>query len=158
MLYSKLGSTGLIVSRLALGTMTFSAGSGNAALARTREADAANLVGRAIDAGINFIDTADVYAAGESEEILGRAIAGRRDDVVIATKAGWRTGTPLNRSGLSAIHLHWSVEQSLRRLGTDYVDVYIAHRDDAHTPIEETLQALDAIVRAGKARYLGVSN
>jgi aryl-alcohol dehydrogenase-like predicted oxidoreductase len=158
LLYSKLGSTGLIVSRLALGTMTFSAGNGNAALARTREADAANLVHHAIDAGINFIDTADVYAAGESEEILGRAIAGRRDEVVIATKAGWRTGTHLNRSGLSARHLHWSIDQSLRRLGTDYVDVYIAHRDDAHTPIEETLQALDAIVRAGKARYLGVSN
>lgn len=158
MLYSKLGSTGLIVSRLALGTMTFSAGSGNAALARTREAEAVNLVNHAIDAGINFIDTADVYAAGECEEILGRAIAGRRDDVIIATKAGWRTGTQLNRSGLSARHLHWSIDQSLGRLGTDYVDVYIAHRDDTHTPIEETLQALDTIVRAGKARYLGVSN
>lgn len=158
MLYSKLGSTGLIVSRLALGTMTFGGGSGNTSIAKTREADATALVNHAIDAGINFIDTADIYAAGESEEILGRAIAGRRDEVVIATKAGWRAGTPLNRSGLSASHLHWSIDQSLRRLGTGYVDVYIAHRDDAHTPIEETLQALDAIVRAGKARYLGVSN
>lgn len=158
MLYSNLGSTGLIVSRLALGTMTFSAGSGNSAVARTREASASDLVARAIDAGINFIDTADVYAGGESEQILGRAIAGRRDDIVIATKAGWRTGQALNRSGLSARHLLWSVDQSLKRLATDYIDVYIAHRDDAHTPLEETLQALDAIVRAGKVRYLGVSN
>ncbi|VVT04694.1 Uncharacterized oxidoreductase YajO [Sphingomonas sp. EC-HK361] len=158
MLYSKLGTTGLIVSRLALGTMTFGAGSGNAAIARTREADAAAIVDRALDAGINFIDTADVYAGGESEEIVGRILGKRRDEVVLATKAGWRTGAPLNRSGLSAAHLHWSIDQSLKRLGTTHVDVYIAHRDDAHTPLEETLQALDAIVRAGKARYLGVSN
>ncbi len=158
MLYSRLGSSGLIVSRLSLGTMTFGAGSGNAAIARTREVDADALVGRALEAGINFIDTADIYSGGESEEILGRVLGGRRDEVVIATKAGWRTGQPLNRSGLSAAHLHWSIDQSLRRLGTDRVDLYIAHRDDANTPLEETLQALDAIVRAGKARYLGASN
>lgn len=158
MLYSKLGSTGLVVSRLALGTMTFGAGGGNQAIARTRESDANELVARAFDAGINFIDTADIYSGGESEEMLGRAIAGRRDEVVIATKAGWRTGESLNRSGLSASHLHWSIDQSLRRLATDYVDIYIAHRDDAHTPMLETLKALDDIVRAGKARYLGVSN
>lgn len=158
MLYSRLGTSGLIVSRLCLGTMTFGAGSGNASIARTREADADALVGRALDAGINFFDTADVYAGGESEEILGRVLAKRRDDVVIATKAGWRTGAPLTRSGLSAPHLHWSIDQSLKRLGTDHVDIYIAHRDDAHTPLEETLIAMDAIVRAGKARYLGVSN
>jgi len=158
MLYSRLGNTGLIVSRLCLGTMTFGAGSGNQAIARTRQADAEAIVGRALDAGVNFFDTADVYAAGESEQILGRAIGGKRDQVVLATKAGWRVGEPLNRSGLSAAHLHWSIDHSLRRLGTDWVDVYIAHRDDAHTPLEETLAALDSIVRAGKARYLGVSN
>lgn len=158
MLYSNLGRTGLIVSRMCLGTMSFGDGSGNPSVARTRGADADAIVGRALDAGINFFDTADVYAAGESETMLGRALGGRRDAVVIATKAGWRTGEPLNRSGLSAAHLHWSIDQSLRRLGTDHVDVYIAHREDAHTPIEETLAALDAIVRAGKARYLGVSN
>jgi aryl-alcohol dehydrogenase-like predicted oxidoreductase len=90
--------------------------------------------------------------------MLGRVLAKRRDDVVLATKAGWRTGEPLTRSGLSAQHLHWSIDQSLKRLGTDHVDIYIAHRDDAHTPLEETLIALDAIVRSGKARYLGVSN
>jgi aryl-alcohol dehydrogenase-like predicted oxidoreductase len=158
MLYSKLGNTGLIVSRLALGTMSFGMGKGNAAIARTRQNEAEALVGRAIDAGVNFFDTADVYAGGESEEMLGRAIGSRRDEVVIATKAGWRTGEPLNRSGLSAAHLLWSIEQSLKRLGTNHVDVYIAHRDDAHTPLEETLQALDTIVKHGKARYLGVSN
>lgn len=158
MLYAKLGRTGLIVSRLCLGTMSFGAGSGNPAIARTRYDEAEGIVRQAMDAGVNFFDTADVYAGGESEEMLGRALGTRRDEVVIATKAGWRTGAPLGRSGLSAGHLHWSIDRSLKRLGTDYVDVYIAHRDDAHTPLEETLAAMDAIVRAGKARYLGVSN
>ena len=158
MLYSRLGDTGLIVSRLSLGTMTFTQGAGNAAIAKTSAGDAAAMVDRAIDAGINFFDTADVYAGGESETLLGQALGNRRDEVVIATKAGWRTGAPLNRSGLSAAHLHWSIDASLKRLGMDHVDVYVAHRDDANTPLEETLMALDAIVRAGKARYLGVSN
>ena len=156
--YSRLGSTGLIVSRLSLGTMTFTQGKGNQAIAKTGQADADAMVGRAIDSGINFFDTADVYAGGESETMLGKAIGARRDEVVVATKAGWRTGAPLNRNGLSAAHLHWSIDQSLKRLGMDHVDVYIAHRNDANTPLEETLVALDAIVRSGKARYLGVSN
>lgn len=158
MLYSRLGNTGLIVSRLSLGTMTFTDGGGSAAIAKTGAADAQAMVDRAIDAGINFFDTADVYAGGESETLLGQGLGKRRNEVVVATKAGWRSGAPLNRSGLSAAHLHWSIDQSLKRLGTDHVDVYIAHRDDASTPLEETLSALDAIVRAGKARYLGVSN
>lgn len=158
MLFSRLGNTGLIVSRLSFGTMTFTQGGGSAAIAKTNAADARLMIDSAIDAGINFFDTADVYAGGESEIVLGQLLGKRRDDVVIATKAGWRTGTPLNRNGLSAYHLHWSIDQSLKRLGTDHVDVYIAHRDDANTPLEETLAALDAIVRSGKARYLGVSN
>lgn len=158
MLYSKLGRTGLIVSRLSLGTMTFTSGQGNQSIAKAGQADADAMVGRAIDGGINFFDTADVYAGGESEQILARAIRSRRDEVVVATKAGWRTGAPLNRSGLSATHLHWSITQSLRNLGMDHVDVYIAHRNDDNTPLEETLTALDTIVRHGKARYLGVSN
>lgn len=158
MLYSRLGDSGLIVSRLSLGTMTFTRGAGIAAIAKTDLKDAAALIDRAIEGGINFIDTADVYSDFQSEEMLGKIVAGRRDELVLATKAGWRTGQPLNRSGLSAAHLHWSIDHSLKRLGTDYVDVYIAHRDDQNTPLEETLQALDAIVRAGKARYLGVSN
>lgn len=158
MLYSRLGNTGLIVSRLSLGTMTFTSGGGSAAVAKTNAADAQAMVDRAIAAGINFFDTADVYAGGESETLLGQLLVKKRNDVVIATKAGWRSGVPLNQSGLSAAHLHRSIDASLTRLGTDHVDVYIAHRDDANTPLEETLAALDAIVRAGKARYLGVSN
>lgn len=158
MLYHRLGNTGLIVSRLSLGTMTFTNGKGSGAVAKTDLATARSLVDRAIDAGINSFDTADVYAGGESETMLGELLGTRRHDVVIATKAGWRSGTPLNRSGLSAAHLHWSIDASLKRLGTDHVDLFIAHRDDTNTPLEETLAALDAIVRAGKARYLGVSN
>ncbi|MFM9977033.1 MAG: aldo/keto reductase [Sphingomonadaceae bacterium] len=157
MLYSTLGRTGLIVSRLSLGTMTF-ADANASAVAKTSFADADAMVGRAIDAGINFFDTADVYAAGESETMFGKLIGDRRKDVVIATKAGWRMGAPLNNAGLSARHLFASIDASLTRLGTDHVDVYIAHRNDETTPLEETLAALDAIVRAGKARYLGVSN
>ncbi|MEO5640524.1 MAG: aldo/keto reductase [Sphingomicrobium sp.] len=158
MLYSKLGNTGLIVSRLSLGTMTFNNGAGLAAIGRTERAEADTIVGRAIEAGVNFLDTADIYSSGESETILGQVIKGRRDELVIATKAGWRSGEALGRSGLSAGHLHWSIDQSLQRLGTDHVDLYIAHRSDVNTPLEETLVVLDAIVRSGKARYLGVSN
>ena len=158
MLYSKLGNTGLVVSRLSLGTMTFSAGAGSPAIARTRYDDADAIVGRAIDAGVNFLDTADIYSSGESETMLGRIVKDRRDELIIATKAGWRTGKALGQTGLSANHLHWSIDRSLTRLGTDHVDVYIAHRSDMNTPLEETLVALDAIVRSGKARYLGASN
>ena len=157
MLYSKLGRTGLIVSRLSLGTMTF-ADRNTSAIAKTDAAGADRLIGQALDAGINFLDTADVYSGGESETMLGEALGDRRKDVVLATKVGWRSGKPLNDSGLSAQHIHRSIDESLRRLGADHVDVYIAHRDDANTPLEETLAALDAVVRAGKARYLGFSN
>jgi aryl-alcohol dehydrogenase-like predicted oxidoreductase len=116
------------------------------------------LVGRSLDAGINFFDTADAYAGGESETLLGRALKSRRESVVIATKVGFRSGPTLTQSGLSRRHILWSVEQSLRRLGTDWIDVYIAHREDAFTPLEETLAALDATVKSGKVRYLGFSN
>lgn len=159
MQYATLGNTGLIVSRLAFGAMTFTAG--NTDLASVFKVDAGladTLVGRALDAGINFFDTADAYAGGESETLLGAALRSRRDRVVIATKVGFRTGDPLTQTGLSRRHILWSVDQSLRRLGTDWIDVYIAHREDPHTPMEETLEALDAVVRAGKVRYLGVSN
>lgn len=158
MLYSRLGTSGLIVSRLSLGTMTFGTGGGNKAIAKTDPTAAGRILDRAIDAGVNFIDTADVYSEGQSEEMLGQLIRGKRKELIVATKAGWRSGKPLHRSGLSAAHLHASIDESLARLGTDYTDVYIAHRNDDQTPLEETLQALDAIVRSGKARYLGVSN
>ncbi len=159
MLYSKLGRTGLIVSRLSFGAMTFTQGGKTKNATFRAEADvAAALVGRALDAGINFFDTADVYAAGDSEILLGKALASHRQDVVIATKAGLRSGPALTRRGLHRQHLLGSIDGSLKRLGTDYVDVYIAHLDDPWTPLEETLQALDDIVRSGKARYLGFSN
>lgn len=159
MQYTVLGNTGLIVSRLAFGAMTFTAGNKGLAAIYKTESEAANaMVGRALDAGINFFDTADAYAGGESETILGRALKGQRTEVVIATKVGNRTGPGLIQTGLSRRHILWSIDQSLRRLETDFVDVYIAHREDPYTPLEETLAALDEVVRAGKVRYLGFSN
>ena len=159
MRYATLGNTGLIVSRLAFGAMTFTQGNQAVGAIYKVGADLADqLVGRCIDAGINFFDTADGYASGESEELLGKVLSGRRKDVVIATKAGFRSGAPVTQSGLSRRHILWSVEQSLKRLGTDWLDVYIVHREDPFTPLEETLQALDDVVRSGKVRYLGFSN
>jgi aryl-alcohol dehydrogenase-like predicted oxidoreductase len=159
MQYTLLGNTGLTVSRLAFGAMTFAAGNKAIGAVYKVGADlAGELVGRALDAGINFFDTADAYAGGESEALLGAALKPHRDQIVIATKVGFRTGPALPRAGLSRRHILWSVDQSLKRLGTDWIDVYIAHREDPHTPLEETLAALDAVVRAGKVRYLGFSN
>jgi len=159
MQYATLGNTGLVVSRLAFGAMTFT--SGNKALGAVYKTDASTgdaLVGRALDAGVNFFDTADGYAGGQSEEILGAALKSRRSQIVLATKVGFRSGEPLIRSGLTRRHILWSVDQSLKRLQSDWIDVYIAHRDDRRTPLEETLSALDSVVRAGKVRYLGFSN
>lgn len=157
--FSTLGKTGLIVSRMAFGAMTFTAGNSDIDAVYKVGAELADeLVGRSLEAGINFFDTADGYAGGESEVLLGRALSARRDEVVIATKVGFRTGEPLTQAGLSRRHIQWSIDQSLRRLGTDWVDVYIAHREDPFTPLEETLAALDDVVRSGKARYLGFSN
>ncbi len=159
MQYTLLGNTGLTVSRLAFGAMTFTAGNKDLGAIYKVGADlATELVGRALESGINFFDTADGYANGESEVMLGAALKPHRDQVVIATKVGFRTGPALTRAGLSRRHILWSVDQSLERLGTDWIDVYIAHREDPYTPLEETLAALDAVVRAGKVRYLGFSN
>jgi aryl-alcohol dehydrogenase-like predicted oxidoreductase len=159
MQYSMLGNTGLLVSRLCFGAMTFhEASTVMATVAKVRGKDADTLVGRSLDAGVNFFDTADIYSAGESETMLGAALKSRRNEVVIATKCGMRSGPGLTQSGLTRRHILWSVEQSLRRLGTDWIDVYIAHRQDPLTPLAETLQAFDDIVRAGKVRYLGFSN
>jgi aryl-alcohol dehydrogenase-like predicted oxidoreductase len=159
MQYARLGDTGLIVSRLAFGAMTFTSGNRSIASIYKVGADLADeLVGLALDAGVNFFDTADVYAGGESETLLGAALRSRRNEVVIATKVGFRSDQALIRSGLSRRHILWSVDQSLKRLGTDWIDLYIAHRDDSFTPLEETLQAFDSVVRAGKVRYLGFSN
>ncbi|HEU5079131.1 MAG TPA: aldo/keto reductase [Opitutaceae bacterium] len=159
MQYTTLGNTGLVVSRFAFGAMTFTAGNKSIGSVFKVEKNLADeLVGHALDAGINFFDTADGYAGGESESLLGQALRSRRNDVVIATKVGFRTGPALTQAGLSRRHILWSVDQSLKRLGTDWIDVYIAHREDPFTPLEETLSALDAVVRAGKVRYLGFSN
>ncbi|MBV8210079.1 MAG: aldo/keto reductase [Burkholderiaceae bacterium] len=159
MQYATLGSTGLAVSRMAFGAMTFTEGNKDiGAVYKVGAQLADELVGKCLDAGINFYDTSDAYAGGESETLLGRALKSRRNDVVLATKVGFRTGPALTQAGLSRRHILWSVDQSLRRLGTDWIDVYIVHKEDPYTPLEETLQALDLVVRAGKVRYLGFSN
>lgn len=159
MQYTTLGNTGLVVSRMAFGAMTFTAGNKDmSAVYKVGAQLADELVGRSLEAGINFFDTADVYAGGESETLLGQALKSRRNEVVIATKVGIRMGPPLTQAGLSRRHIFASVDQSLKRLQTDWIDVYIVHREDPYTPIEETLAALDAVVRSGKVRYLGFSN
>lgn len=159
MQYTRLGQTGLVVSKLSLGAMTF--GEPNplfAEVAKVRQPQADALVARAMDAGVNFFNTADMYSFGESEQMLGHALGGRRHQAVIATKAGVRMSANLLDQGLSRRHLLASVEGSLKRLGTDYLDVFLVHRVDPVTPLQETLEALDQLVRAGKVRYLGFSN
>lgn len=159
MQYTRLGNTGLLVSKCALGCMTF--GSGEGAFSSVYKVDqtvANELVTRALDEGNNFFDTADAYANGQSEVVLGQALGKRRQDVVIATKVGNRMSGALIDQGLSRQHLIASVQASLRRLNTDYIDVYLVHRLDPYTPVEETLEALDAVVRAGMVRYIGFSN
>ena len=159
MQYATLGDTGLIVSRLAFGAATFTQGNKDmGTFAKVGEALADELVGMALDQGVNFFDTADSYASGESEILLGRALRARRNEIVLATKVGFRTGGPLVQNGLSRRHILWSVEQSLSRLGTDWIDLYIVHREDPLTSLEVTLGALDEVVRAGKVRYVGFSN
>jgi len=156
--YRQLGGSGLRVSTLTLGTMTFG-GKGWAKTVGTTEVEGAKRqIAMALDAGVNLIDTADVYSEGRSEEILGAAVSGRRDDVLIATKARMPMGEGPNDAGLSRHHIIRSAEASLRRLGTDWIDLYQAHEWDGQTPLEETLAAFDALVRSGKVRYVGCSN
>ena len=156
--YRQLGYTGLRVSALALGTMTFG-GRGKFALVGETEIDEARrIVERALDAGVNFIDTADVYSDGRSEEIVGEVLKGRRDEIVLATKARFAMGSGQNDAGLSRRYLLRACEASLRRLGTDYIDLYQVHERDGLTPMEETLDALDTLVHQGKVRYIGCSN
>jgi aryl-alcohol dehydrogenase-like predicted oxidoreductase len=150
MKYVDLGTTGLHVSELCLGTMTF----GKEA---DREASTA-IYRRCREAGINFIDCANVYASGESERILGELTAGERGELILTSKVGGVMGQGPNREGLSRRHILQECEASLRRLGTEWVDVYFAHRFDARVPVEESLRAFDTLVQQGKVRYLGVSN
>jgi aryl-alcohol dehydrogenase-like predicted oxidoreductase len=157
--YIRLGSTGLKVSRICLGTMTY--GSRQWRDWVLEEEASRPFIKRALELGINFFDTADMYSVGASEEVLGRALkdfGGGRDRVVIGTKAFNPMGDDPNQRGLSRKHLHHAIDNSLRRLGTDYVDLYQIHRFDYETPVEETLDALDSIVRAGKALYIGASS
>jgi len=157
-----LGRTGLFVSELCLGTMTFGGGGGIwGKIGNLQQADAERLIGQALDAGINFIDTADVYAGGLSEQITGQALKNLqvpRESVVIATKVFGETGAGPNARGASRNHILDGVKASLKRLQLDHIDLYQIHAFDPATPIEETVRALDYLVRQGLVRYLGVSN
>src|ERR1700761_5702430 len=157
--YRQLGGSGFKVPVLTLGTGTFG-GKGDlfAAWGNTGVPEATKLVDICLEAGLTMFDSADVYSGGHAEEILGKAIAGRRDKVLISTKATFRLGDGPNDVGSSRFHLIKAVEGSLKRLRTDYIDLFQLHGFDATTPVEETLSTLDQLVRAGKIRYLGCSN
>lgn len=159
MKYNFLGNSGLLVSELSFGTATF--GGGNEffkAWGATDVAEAKSLLDLCIDKGVNLIDSSDAYSAGQAEQILGDAIAGNRDKLLISTKATFRVGDNVNSIGSSRHHLIEACEASLRRLKTDHIDIWQMHSFDAKTPIEETLRALDDLVTSGKVRYIGCSN
>ena len=159
MQYARLGHSGLIVSRLAFGVMTFGHEEGRmGAVWKTGQQEANILVHRSLDAGINFFDTADSYAGGQSEVMLGKALGTRRKDVIVSTKIGFRTGSPITQAGSSMRHILNSAEDCLKRLGTDYLDLLSIHRFDAYTPFEESAWALDNLVSRGLVRYVGFSN
>lgn len=148
--FRTLGRSPLKVSRIALGTMTFGA--------QTNEATAFRMVNQSLEAGVNFFDTANVYNQGQSEEILGKTLRGRREKVILATKVGMKTGEATDGSGLSGAAIRKAIDASLKRLRTDYVDIYYLHQPDYNIPVEETLAEMDKLVRSGKIRYPAVSN
>lgn len=158
--YRQLGRSGLKVPVLSFGTATF--GSSNSKFfgrwGNTDVAEATRMIDLCLESGVNFFDTADVYSSGGSEEVLGEALKGRRDQVLISTKASFSMGSGPNDKGSSRHHLIRACEASLKRLGTDYIDLYFMHGFDALTPVEETLSALDDLTRSGKIRYIGCSN
>ncbi|AEV97477.1 aldo/keto reductase [Niastella koreensis GR20-10] len=156
--YTTLGNTGLIVSKLAFGAMTFGDDASIKAIYKVDQQLAQEMINRSLEAGINFFDTADGYANGQSEIMLGKLLAPHRQNVIITTKAGFRTGSPVTQAGLSKKHILFSCEQSLKRLNTDYIDLYLLHKEDPFTPLEETLAALNSLVESGKVRYVGYSN
>jgi aryl-alcohol dehydrogenase-like predicted oxidoreductase len=159
MLYTQLGNTGTFVSRICFGTMTFGgAGTIYQAIGGLTQENADALIGQTLDGGVNFFDTANVYAIGESETMLGKALGEKRKDVVVATKVFGRMAPGANDVGLSRVHILRAVEDSLKRLGTDYIDLHQIHGFDPLTPMEETLSALTDLVRQGKIRYIGCSN
>jgi aryl-alcohol dehydrogenase-like predicted oxidoreductase len=153
-----LGNTGVRVSEICLGAMTFGGKGYWKNIGQVEQKEAEDLVNTAIEGGINFFDTADVYSEGRSEEILGKALGDKRKDIILATKVRGRTGTGPNDIGLSRKHIIDSCNASLKRLGTDYIDLYQVHSFDPRTPLDETLRTLDDLVRNGKVRYIGVSN
>jgi 1-deoxyxylulose-5-phosphate synthase len=150
MQYKRLGKTGLRISPISLGTNNFGA--------QVSAEESVRIVKRAIDLGINIIDTANIYTQGKSEELIGRAVGGGRNDLVIATKVGLEAGNLPNDVGLSRKHILRQVEESLKRLQTDYIDLYYLHRFDENTPLEETLRTMDVLVKVGKVRYVACSN
>ncbi|WP_141434408.1 aldo/keto reductase [Bacillus sp. 03113] len=158
MKYNLLGNTGVLISEIALGTMTFGGGNTWGIFGSLDEKEAGRLVDQALDAGVNLFDTANVYADGRSEEILGKVLKSKRHQAIIATKVRGRTGPGPNEIGLSRLHIIGQVEASLKRLGTDYIDLYQIHNPDQITDWEETMRALDDLVRSGKIRYIGSSN
>jgi aryl-alcohol dehydrogenase-like predicted oxidoreductase len=158
MQFRRLGNSGLIVSRLAFGNMTFGSDPNVPSVAKVDLDTGRAMVHRAFDAGVNFFDTADLYSGGEAEKYLGEFLAEKRKDVIVATKVGFRGGAPITQAGLSRRHIFESCEQSLKKLGSEWIDLYIAHKVDAFTPLEETLEALNDLVRLGKVRYIGFSN
>ena len=159
MKYRLLSGTGVYVSELCLGAMTFGGNVGTWKAIGALDQNGVNaLVHRALDAGVNFFDTANIYAYGESETLLGTALEGRRADIILATKVRGRMGKGVNQVGLSRAHIFQQVEDSLKRLRTDYIDLYQTHSYDPDTDMEETLRALDDLVRSGKVRYIGCSN
>jgi aryl-alcohol dehydrogenase-like predicted oxidoreductase len=155
MKYRKLGNTGLIVSEVALGSMQFG---GKMNMGNLGQEDTTRMVKQALDRGINFIDTADVYSLGESEALLGNALKGVRHEIVLATKVRLPMGGNFNQSGATRVNIMREIGDSLRRLQTDYIDLYQVHGWDSNTPLEETLRTLDDLVRQGKVRYIGLSN
>ncbi len=160
MQYQQLGNTGVFVSRLCLGAMTFGGGTASmwGAIGALGQQDTDTLIGQSLDAGINFIDTANVYGGGESETQVGRSLGARRNDVVLASKVYGRMGQGANQVGLSRLNIMQEAEASLKRLNTDRIDLYQIHGYDGLTPLEETLGALTDLVRQGKVRYIGCSN
>lgn len=159
MKYRILGDTGILVSELCFGAMTFGGtGMWRTHVGTTQQDDAAKLIGLALDSGINFFDTANVYSTGISEQILGKLLGSKRKDIILATKVRGRMSEGVNKIGLSRVHIMHQIDESLERLGTDYIDLYQIHGFDKLTPLEETLRALDDLVQSGKVRYIGCSN
>jgi len=156
--YRQLGTSGLRVSTISLGTMTFGGLGGFSSVGSTGVAEARRILDRCLEAGVNLVDTADIYSDGASEEIVGEIVKGRRHELLIATKCRFQTEPGPNGAGSTRHHITRSVEGSLRRLGTDYIDLYQLHGWDGQTRLEETLATLSSLVEQGKVRYIGCSN